>query len=409
MKKISLSVCVITKNEEKFIEKCLLSVKDIAGEIILADTGSTDNTIDIAKRCGAKVYTTTWTNDYSHARNFAIDKASCDWILFLDADEYLEAGDNILKVLEKHKHAASTGGFLLERLDVFRDKKTGRIDHYPVGLVRLFRNNPAFRFRGTVHEQVNAAITDAGFTIEVVNNSRIIHQVFASTDDFLTEKQTRYLHLIEKELEADAANWYMQYQKAKTLWFLERKEEAIDLFSTIKDNTACPVVIHCSAYCNLALLFNEKDAFEQAESLAAASIALNSSQSLGYLVQGNIFYKANNFKKAIKCYKKVNTKISLLKYDQIIPGDLYVYPEEQFYRVAICYLAMHKLYAALYLLKKALRKNPGHTASLFVLGVIKHRQGNNKAALEYVNKCVTLNPGWKEPQALLKQLNGHTV
>ncbi|MFN4149737.1 MAG: glycosyltransferase family 2 protein, partial [Candidatus Sericytochromatia bacterium] len=85
-----LSLCLITKNEEKNIARCLDSVQGIVDEIILLDTGSTDKTVEIAKNYNAKIFYSDWENDFSKARNESINKATGDWILILDADEELK-------------------------------------------------------------------------------------------------------------------------------------------------------------------------------------------------------------------------------------------------------------------------------------------------------------------------------
>ena len=83
-----ISACVITKNEANTIERWLVDMQSIADEIIVVDTGSTDNTVKIAKASNVKVYHYKWKNDFAAAKNFAIEQASGDWILFLDADEF---------------------------------------------------------------------------------------------------------------------------------------------------------------------------------------------------------------------------------------------------------------------------------------------------------------------------------
>lgn len=77
------------KNEERYLAQCLSSVKDVIDEIIIVDTGSTDKTLEIAKSFNAKIFNFDWINDFSAARNFALNKCSGDWILYLDADEEL--------------------------------------------------------------------------------------------------------------------------------------------------------------------------------------------------------------------------------------------------------------------------------------------------------------------------------
>ena len=102
---MKISACVITKNEEKNIGKWLQEMSAIADEMIVVDTGSTDNTVNMAKRAGAKVYHFKWINDFAAAKNHAIEQATGDWILFLDADEYFsdETKHNVRNLLKEHQ------------------------------------------------------------------------------------------------------------------------------------------------------------------------------------------------------------------------------------------------------------------------------------------------------------------
>ena len=86
----TLSVCIIARNEEANLTRCLKSIKSIADEIILIDTGSTDNTINIAQEFNAKIIKFPWNDDFSSARNKALEIASKDWILYIDCDESLD-------------------------------------------------------------------------------------------------------------------------------------------------------------------------------------------------------------------------------------------------------------------------------------------------------------------------------
>ena len=83
----SISVCIIAKNEEQMIGDCILSVKDIANEIIVVDTGSNDNTMNICKKLDCRIFQLKWNNDFSESRNFALSKAKSNYILSIDADE----------------------------------------------------------------------------------------------------------------------------------------------------------------------------------------------------------------------------------------------------------------------------------------------------------------------------------
>ena len=90
---IRLSQCMIVKNEEKNIERALGWAKSVAFEQIVVDTGSTDRTVEIAEKMGAKVYHFAWINDFSAAKNYAIEQATGNWIAFLDADEFFTPVD----------------------------------------------------------------------------------------------------------------------------------------------------------------------------------------------------------------------------------------------------------------------------------------------------------------------------
>ena len=87
---ISISLCMIVKNEEQVLSRCLDSIADLMDEIIIVDTGSTDRTKEIAARYTDRIYDFTWTGNFSDARNFSFSKATKDYIYCADADEVLE-------------------------------------------------------------------------------------------------------------------------------------------------------------------------------------------------------------------------------------------------------------------------------------------------------------------------------
>ncbi len=398
----TLSVCVITKNEGRFLRTCLQSIQEIANQIIVVDSGSTDATLEIARSFHADISTIEWLNDYSFARNQAISKCIGEWILFLDADEYLQNPKALINRI-KNVSDSRLGGFLIERTDIYRHKESGLLIHYPVGLVRLFRNNAGFKYSGAVHEQVNTSITSQGFGIEVLIGCQIIHQINEYEDAALNIKQRRYLTLIREELIKSPENDWMNYQKAKTLWFLDEKEEAKKVFAAISEQTKSELVIRCSCYCNLAILLMEEGNTGKALEVVQKSLALNPHQSMGRMVLGNILYQENRFREAIQAFRKVQTRLNKIHFNQIIPGDLYVKPEEQKYKIASCYLAMGKRLAAWYLLSSALKINPNHVTSILLLSKILQSKNKNKA-IALARKCISINPEWNSAQLFLKKL-----
>lgn len=101
-----ISVCMIVRNEETLLPRCLQSIQGIADEIIVVDTGSTDRTIEIGRRFGAKVYHHPWENDFSKHRNQSLSYATMDWVLVLDADEEFFSEDAAVMRQVLHQSSA---------------------------------------------------------------------------------------------------------------------------------------------------------------------------------------------------------------------------------------------------------------------------------------------------------------
>jgi GT2 family glycosyltransferase/Tfp pilus assembly protein PilF len=141
-----LSVCLIARNEERFLGQCLDSVKGLADQIVVVDTGSTDRTVEIARTHGAEVHAFTWCDDFSAARNAALEHARGDWVLMLDADEELPPAQH--EALRKLLRAAAVISWRLRLQDVGREAEG--CSYVP----RLFRNAPGLFYVGRVHEQV---------------------------------------------------------------------------------------------------------------------------------------------------------------------------------------------------------------------------------------------------------------
>lgn len=166
---IMLSLCLIVKNEEKYIEECVKSFGNTVSELIVVDTGSTDKTIEIAKKLGAKVFDFKWMDDFSAARNFATDHATGDWIMVVDADERLAPG-NQEKLLEA-LNDKSVLGYNIPIYTYSNDKhaafwhpseKAKPFEGFLITkAIRLFQNYKDVRYRFAIHESVIDSIKEA--------------------------------------------------------------------------------------------------------------------------------------------------------------------------------------------------------------------------------------------------------
>jgi len=153
-----ISFCVITFNEEKNLARALKSAQDVADEIIVVDSGSTDHTEEIARGHGAKFFFRTWTN-FGDQRNFAMAQASCEWIYTLDADEELSEQLRA-SLLEWKKTQARLNAYEMPRLTWYLGAWIKHSGWYPNRQRRLYRKS-AGRYHGIVHETLVFA-GDAG-------------------------------------------------------------------------------------------------------------------------------------------------------------------------------------------------------------------------------------------------------
>ena len=149
-----ISACVIVRNEAENLPRWLSSARKYADEIIVVDTGSTDNSKEIAIKAGAGVFDFKWINDFSAAKNFALEQASGQWIAFLDADEYFDEASRrkVRSLLKRLDSRQDVQGLTCPLYNIDADEGN-RILSIVVQL-RLFRNIPYLRYEGNVHENI---------------------------------------------------------------------------------------------------------------------------------------------------------------------------------------------------------------------------------------------------------------
>src|SRR3989344_3940980 len=206
-----IAVCMIVKNEEKFLENCLNSVKNLVDEIVIVDTGSTDRTIEIAKRFTDRIFCFEWKNDFSLARNFSISKTDRRWILVIDADEVIAEKDaeKIKKLVNENEANAyyfiwrdytnDTGivGWKSSEGDVYLEsKKAAGFTETPV--LRLFENK-GYYFEGKIHETIQNSIKEKNgksFITDIV----IHHYGNLKSKKELYEKKGKYSEMLKKRL-----------------------------------------------------------------------------------------------------------------------------------------------------------------------------------------------------------------
>jgi glycosyltransferase involved in cell wall biosynthesis len=200
----ALSLCMIVKNEERNLPRCLDSVRGLASECIVVDTGSTDGTPRIAASYGAVVVPFDFKIvDFAAARNHAIARARGRWILMLDADETLDRAS--APAIEKLVALDENAGYFLERYNHSADSASpGSSISTKDYVVRLFPNRPNHRYRGRVHETVDSAILSAGGRLHKTG-IRIDHS-FSSDREARRRKNHWYIQILKEEIAADPSD-----------------------------------------------------------------------------------------------------------------------------------------------------------------------------------------------------------
>jgi glycosyltransferase involved in cell wall biosynthesis len=222
-----LSLCMIVKDEEERIGNCLNSVKGVVDEMIIVDTGSSDDTVNICKSFGAQVYNFPWNGSFSAARNYGLERATGDWILWLDADEQVDNSDvyKLRDILYSPDHLLSI--HLINYYGECPDPdKTFDIAH-----TRLFRNHKGFKFIHNIHEMLNVnEVLTSSVIIQTVP-IKVYHYGYLDAVNENKKKFERNLSMLEDELsEKDYSPW-VNYHIASEYYRTKQYNKAFDFIN----------------------------------------------------------------------------------------------------------------------------------------------------------------------------------
>lgn len=203
----AISVCMIVKNEESNLRPCLESLGDLASEVIVVDTGSTDNTVEIAQSMGAQVYYFQWIDDFAAARNASLRHAAGEWVFWLDADDRLDA--RAVALLKTAAACRYADAYQCQVVSVLADGREDVTEH-----IRLFRNHLGISFSYPIHETVIPSILPLGLRLGLTDIS-IEHVGYSSSDHEITDKARRNLPIIEKAMRDDPDNLDLLYYRGQ--------------------------------------------------------------------------------------------------------------------------------------------------------------------------------------------------
>lgn len=222
---MKISLCLIVKNEEKVIKRCIMSSKHLVDEIVIVDTGSTDSTVSIAEEMGAKVYYFEWVNDFSQARNYAIERCTGEWIVFLDADEYLGEVSK-RELLKKLKHASKYQADALIGELINLEEATGNFQSV-IKTVRIFKRLQNIRYKGAIHEKIYHKTRELRFW-DVSELIKVFHTGYSREDVENKEKGKRNLDLLFNELDKNPNNSDIYFYIVESLLLNNETENVLE-------------------------------------------------------------------------------------------------------------------------------------------------------------------------------------
>ncbi|MFS0556281.1 glycosyltransferase [Brevibacillus sp. 179-C9.3 HS] len=298
-----ISLCMIVKNEAECIHKCLESVKDLVDEMIIVDTGSTDKTVEICESFGAVVHSFEWQDNFAEARNYGIEKATGDWILWMDADEELDKEDGKkLKELIRDKEDSL---FYIHLINYIGDE-INEDDAFHIAHSRLFRNGIGFRFHFPIHETLNVEEILRDLTednqIQILP-VRIYHYGYMNECTGRKNKFERNIQLLMKEWDKEDHSPWIEYHLASEFSRIQEHEKTfkfvnLSIIGFIENHMIPPSLLYKLKYSTLISMGSAEGAWPGIEK----AIELYPDYVDLHLYKGIILYLKKEYNRALKTF-----------------------------------------------------------------------------------------------------------
>ena len=395
--KPTLSLCMIVKDEEKFLGRCLESVKDVVDEMIVVDTGSKDRTVEIAESFGAKVFHHPWEGSFSKARNQSLQYATGEWILQIDADEELEQSDIpvIHEVIKSNQYNAISVALL-------NDTPEGWAKHY---FQRIFRKGKAW-YKGIVHNQLFFE------GLQLNSEIRFYHWGYNLSREKMEAKYKRTGELLLKQIETDPSDPFAYQNHLRILRVRKQYEEGIR--TGMKALEVCAermTVIHRQmitydlAYC---MMLAGRD--REGERVCREMLLEFPENMDIFFILGLSLFSQERFEEAIRVFKqflRIKQKESKAPRHSDLIVDTYSFEHKAWGKIADCYYGLKDYESSRDAAEKAVSFRPGHAAHKVTLARALVSLGNAEkaeAALKKVAKENQLTPDfYSRWTALTKQ------
>lgn len=345
---ITLSLCMIVKNEEKVLGRCLESVKDIVDEIIIIDTGSTDKTKEIARKYTNHIFDFKWCDDFSKARNFSFSKATKDYLIWLDADDVILENDQKKLLDLKSSTSLDTDIIMLKYNTGFDENGNVNFSYYRE---RILKREKKYKWISPIHEVI-------------VPKGNIVYSDIAITHKKIEDSNPkRNLIIFEKMIKNGVKlDPRQQFYYARELYYNKKYKKAIKNFNIFLDSkdgwsenkiNAC-VDLH---YCYLAI----NDTTNAFLSLTK-SFMFDIPRAEICCHLGSFFFNKNQYNEAIYWYKKATT----LPIDTTKGGfyNLDCYNFLPYLQLCVCYYKLGNIQEAIKYNELAGKDKPNNSAYL---------------------------------------------
>ncbi|TVM00005.1 MAG: hypothetical protein CV087_15910 [Candidatus Brocadia sp. WS118] len=391
-----ISACLIVKNEEELLPKCLNSIKNAVDEIVIVDTGSTDNTVTVAKNFGAQVYHHSWNDSFSEARNHCLKYASGDWILQIDADEELEQAD-----ITKLKSAINSANYNAIAVAIHSTIKDSDHKFYNI---RVFRRGKGF-YKDIVHEQV--VIDGNRLSTEI----RFYHHGYNLDENKMKIKWQNTTRLLQKQIEQNKFNsfaWFNLIRNYRTQELFNDGIIAGERALTILTPNTCPtyqntsinmhhyaMISYETANCHLHISSTEKAkelCYHALSKLEAAGIAPENIDILFTLAC--TYLKEGSYQGAIQYF---NRFLSLQEWylnnmnTNSLMADTLGYNYAAHNGIGYCLGNLGQWKVAIKYLQKAIALNPRYCTAYKNLALCYENTGNLNHAINTLLKIISEN------------------
>ncbi len=377
--KDTVTLVMIVKNESANLGTCLASVEEQVDEIIIVDTGSTDNTLEIAGKYTDKIFTYPWDGNFSAARNYAIGKAKGDWLLSLDADEVLLSKPGQLKKLVSK--SKKIDAYMLPLLYPISEK-TGEYNQFLI--LRLFRNKKEYRFEGAIHEQV---IVHHHEVVDIATELMIQHNTVSPQER--NHKRGRNLVALKKAYWVAPQNYFLQYYLGIEWLGLAKPKLALPFLQNAYHHlTDDHLLFRAPALRYLLICLHHLDRFDE-------MICLSLEAALRYPEYTDIYYLGG-----IALEEKKEYRIAIKWFDQArqcrIPPAIYSHMNGTgsylaLYHMGFCYEKLGLTDPAKDCYEQALQENERYHYPAGNLFLLLLKEGSPRSTLAYLQEKAYLN------------------